>query len=230
MIKILLLLAALALAAVTVVAGVIVVIVGLFRKKRDLWRQGALIAVVAVLIFAIGSAYGAWKAVDKVWHADYRGMWRAVAGAVIEEVRDESTLPPDDPVTAKQTLGLLLGDTTILQGVTVQGVEVPGILFNTHYYLYNTTDEQKLLRVIAAAPEDSTWEIPSDTACSEISWEAASENLMDTYNPQRNVPGWSPETAADKHCYYCFRAPWQQVVMIDRTTGTVYHYFGETRE
>jgi len=226
MIKFLLLLAGLAITAVIVVAAVIAVIIGLLKKKRELWRQGALIAAVAALIFAIGSAYGAWKTINKVRNADYRGMWVAL----IEEVRDDTAIPPDNPVTAKQTLGLLLGDTTVLQGTTVQGVSVGGVLLSYHYFTYRTTDEDKLLRVIAAAPADSTWSISSDTSCSEISWEAASEYLMDTYTPQRNLPGWSPETAADRRCYYCLRVPWQQVVMIDRATGTVYHYFGEIRE
>lgn len=214
-----------AIAGIAASLGTVLFIIGLFKKKRSIIWKSAAIVLVAVLVIICCGAYASFKVVRKIGNADYQGIWRSVVDAAF----DDTAVPPDDPAKARQTLGVLLGDTAILQGTDVQGVGVPGVVLSYHYYRY-TADEQRLLQVIAAAPADSTWEIASDTACAEITWEAASDDLLNARHPQRNLPDWTPETATDKHCYYCFRAPWQHVLMIDRATGTVYHYIGETRE
>ncbi len=205
--------------------GGITFIVGVYLRRRKVWQGGLWAIAIGFCLLVVSGLYGAQLLVDAASRTDPEQL---VAG-IIETLRDDSDLAPDDPAQAKRTLESILGDTQVLQGTTVQGVSVPGVLFTYHYFRY-TADEQQLLRAVEQSPIDTSWHIASDASCRPGCAAEVTQAMTDTYTPQRNIPGWAAEAVTDSDCYSCFRAPWQHHLLIDRATGTIYHHIGEIRE
>ena len=130
---------------------------------------------------------------------------------------------------ARQILARTLGNAAFanensLHGVWVEGPPLP------YGYFINDAGEKDVLDAISAASVDPSFRLKSDTACRTITWDQARKDLMYDKGPQRHLPGWCPETVADKRCYTCLRCPYNHTILVDAKAGKIYHAISEIRE
>ena len=216
------------LALVLCLAGFVggaLLLVGFLSKRRRMRRAGTIVLVSSLLGLAGSFAYVSVKVLNKLKDASPKQYWRALVDAAF----DDTGIRPLDPTKAKQMLSGNLTNTAFLSGVEVQGVWVQGAVLSYGYFLYSA-DERELLSAVASAPTNSSFELPSDTACREITWAECKEKLLYPKGPQRNLPGWAPEAVVEQRCYSCLRCPWLHTILIDGKTGKVYHSISEIRE
>jgi hypothetical protein len=225
MTTLILLIALMAVFCLTTMIGGVLFLIGLFKKKSALRRMGAILFVSSLCVLAGGFTYASVKVFHKLKSANAGQTWRAVVDAAF----DDTAVPPSEPAKAKQILSGKLGDHAFLEGADVQGVWVDGAVLSYGYFVY-VADENALLKAVASAPLDSTFQLNSDDACREVIWDECEKILMYEKGPQRNLPGWTPEAVVEKRCYSCLRCPWQHTILIDGKTGKVYHSISEIRE
>lgn len=209
----------------TALTGGALLLVGLLRKKPFQRRIGVRLFVGSLLALAGCFIWGSAKAIGKLQGTHPRQYWQALVAAAF----DDTKIPPLDPATAKTILLGKLGPPAFLDGAEVQGLWVDGTFLSYGYFLY-VADEKELLSVVASAPVDPSFLLTSDAACREASWDECRDELMSVKGPQRNIPGWAPETVTDKRCYRCLRCPWSHTIVIDGQTRQVYHVINEIRE
>ena len=206
-------------------AGVVILAVGFLGRKQQARRAGAILLILSVLGLAACFAYGSAKLFNKVKGADPKRAWQALVDAAF----DDTGVRPLEPVKARQVLSGLLTNTAFLDHVDVQGTWVSGAVLSYGYFVY-TADEQALLSAVANSPTNATFQLASDTACQPVSWDDCKTQFLYPKGPQHNLPGWAPEAVEEKHCYRCFRAPWQHTILVDGKTGKIYHSISEVRE
>ena len=209
----------------TTLVGGALFLVGLFKKKSALRRTGAILFVSSLCVLAGCFTYASAKVFNKLKSANPAQIWHAV----VDVAFDDTAVRPSDPAKAKQILSGKLGNQAFLEKADVQGVWVDGAVLSYGYFIY-VADEKELLRAVASAPLDSSFQLTSDNACREVAWDECKESLMYEKGPQRNLPDWAPEAVVEKRCYSCLRCPWQHTILIDGKTGKVYHSISEIRE
>jgi hypothetical protein len=200
-------------------------LIGIFRKRRHSRRLGFILIAVSLFMVASCFIFGSAKLLNKMTKANGRQIWHSIVNAVF----DDTNVRPRDPTEAKRILSGKLGNTTFLDGIDVQGVWVDGVFLSYGSFVY-VTDEDELLSAIAKAPVDPSFHLASDDACREVTWDECKARLIYAKGPQGNLAGWNPEAVVEKRCYICFRCPWEHAILIDRTTGKVYHSISEIRE
>jgi hypothetical protein len=209
----------------TTLVGGALFFVGLVKKSRPVRRAGTILFVSSLFGLAGCFTYASVKVFQRLKSASPKQYWHAMVAAAF----DDTAIRPLDPSKAKQILSAKLTNTSFLSGVDVQGVWVEGAVLSYGYFLY-AADEKELLRAVATAPIDSSFHLTSDVACREVTWAECKDKLMYEKGPQRNLPGWAPESAAEKRCYSCLRCPWSHTILVDGKTGKVYHSISEIRE
>ena len=113
--------------------------------------------------------------------------------ALVDAAFDDTAIRPLEPLKAKQVLSGIITNTAVLEGVEVQGTWVSGAFLSYGYFVY-TADEKALLSAIANSPTNGTFQLTSDTACLQVSWDDCKARLLYPKGPQRNLPGWEPES------------------------------------
>jgi hypothetical protein len=225
MAKLLMWLALSGLALLAALAGSVVLLVGWFKKKRGLKVTGGILVVLSMMVLAGCLLFGSAKVVHKLKNTGRKEIWHAI----VDRAFDDTGVQACAPATAKQILGTNIGGTSFLRGTNIEGVWVAGVVLDYGYFLY-IADEKELLRAVSAAPVDPSWKMASDDVCKEATWAECKELLMYEKGPEHNLPGWAPNAVAEKHCYRCFRAPWQHSILIDEKTRMVYHAISECRD
>jgi hypothetical protein len=206
-------------------AAVVLIVVGFLGRKQRAKRVGTILLAFSVLGLAACFALSSVKIFNKVKGANPKRAWQALVNAAF----DDTGIPPLEPLKAKPVLSGMLTNTAFLDRVEVQGVWVPGAVLSYGYFLY-TADESALLNAVASSATNATFQLASDKACQEASWEDSKRQLLYPKGPQRNLPGWAPEAVSEKRCYSCFRSPWQHTILVDGKTGKIYHAISEVRE
>ena len=219
------LLALSALALMVALAGSVALLVGWFKKKRGMGVTGGVLVVSSMMVLGGCLLFGSAKVVHKLKNTDPKQIWHAV----VNRAFDDTGVQPCAPATARQILSAKIGGTSFLRGTNIEGVWVAGVVLDYGYFLY-IADEKELLRAVSAAPVDPSWKMASDDVCQEVTWAECKKDLLYEKGPEHNLPGWAPNAVAEKHCYRCFRAPWQHSILIDEKTGMVYHAINECRE
>jgi hypothetical protein len=225
LIAVFLLIALVTVIGLTALAGGVLFLVGLLRKKRTLCRVGAIVLVLSLVGLAGCFTYVSVRVFNKLRSASPGQYWHAL----VDMAFNDTGIRPFDPAKAKQVLSGKVGNTTFLNGVDVQGVWAEGAVLSYGYFLY-TADEKELLSAVACAPVDPSYRLTSDPACKQVTWAECKDDLLYKNGPQRNLPGWVPEGVAEKRCYQCTRCPWLHTILIDARTGKVYHSISEIRE
>ena len=225
MTKLLLIAPALVICLITLLGGALIFVVGLVKRNRAVRRAGTVLFVSSVFGLTGCFTYAAVKVFYKLNGASPKQYWHAMVDAAF----DDTAIRPLDPANAKQMLERKLGNSAFLNGVDVHGVWVEDAVLSYGCFLY-VADENELLTVVAHAPLDSSFRLTSDNACREVTWDECRDVLMSEKGPQRNLPSWTPESVASKHCYRCLRSPWSHTILIDGKTGKVYHSICEIRE
>ncbi len=206
-------------------AGAVILAVGFLSRRQRARRAGAILLISSVLGLTACFAYSSAKLFNKVKGANCKLAWQAL----VNRAFDDTDVRLLEPVKAKELLSGLLANSAFLDGADVQGAWVPGTFLSYGYFVY-TTDEKALLSAVANSPTNDTVHLASDTTCQRVSWDACKTQLLYPKGPQRNLPGWAPEAVEEKHCYRCFRCPWQHTMLVDGKTGKVYHAITEVRD
>jgi hypothetical protein len=205
--------------------GIVLFVVGLFKKNRPLKVAGLLASLVSILLLGSGLVYASVKIVHRVKSVDGASIW----SAIVDVLADDSHWALCAPGEARRILSHNLGNPPFAGNLEVQGVWVDRFPLYYGCFLYQA-DTQEVLKAVAAAPLDPIFLMDSDTACLEATWEEIRDDLMYKYGPQRKIPGWNPEAVADRRCYRCLRCPWSHSILIDGKTGKIYHAIMEIRE
>lgn len=209
----------------TTLAGGTLLFIGMLKKNRLFRRSGTILIVSSLIGLAAFCTFASVKVFHKLKSASPKEYWRAIVDAAF----DDTAIRPLDPVKAKHILSGKVGSTAFLATNDVQGVWVEGVVLSYGYFLY-VADEKEVLSAVASAPIDSSFQLTSDTACREITWDECKKMMLYEKGPQRNLSGWMPEDVAEKRCYSCLRCPWSHTILIDGKTGKLYHSISEIRE